>query len=663
MDLKQPDTVLNIYEDVPIANGQQIAFRSLASQAAYFNERRIRQVTAMTNIRHNRGEVKISGSPASVVNASYLSFNNQSFEGKTFYAAILDFEYVNNDTVRLFFEIDYWQTFMFDVKWRSSRIDREHLSEIGWNSAVANPYRNDIPELMTDEGMRTGVEYEVDYQQHRGIITESGKPALSPEGIAELEPAFRDDFTPVEPVGTPNLASQFGTTFSQDYESGVSAVILQIASSEWLTERLQGDWLTNGLFHEAFTNRDPGIDSYANGFGRGYSLVVVSHSDEASGTNVGISQNVKTILDDLTANGLTSSVLGLWAVPGALFMHDLHFAVSEGNPFWDPQDPRRIRATIPRYTIEPIDYDDIPGYPEIVNPKLRRFPFRYIRMVSPSGEEQGYEIERFADPEACNVRMYGLLDDAPSLTVAPEQYNGRSLDYQKRLVHNTFPQMGFVTDSFLTYLASQHQQAMVNTTRGQGQAFNNPAAGIEEGFSWLGNAGKALLQGDVSGAVAATYDTGRDREIYQQAQAAGSLGAKDWGSVRSGDVSAGPFNHQRDAFTADIYHAGNAAGSLAHRLEQNFFEAVQVTLRGELLKLYDDYLTCYGYSSTRLGVPRVAEWVQGGTDSTHFVSHDGMSFTYVKTESAKVFGAFKPACDAIASLFDGGVRMINGEAS
>ena len=25
MDLKQPDTVLNIYEDVPIANGQQIA--------------------------------------------------------------------------------------------------------------------------------------------------------------------------------------------------------------------------------------------------------------------------------------------------------------------------------------------------------------------------------------------------------------------------------------------------------------------------------------------------------------------------------------------------------------------------------------------------------------------------------------------------------------
>lgn len=663
MDLKQPDTVLNIYEDVPIANGQQLAFRSLESQAAYFNERRIRQVTAMTNIRHNRGEVKISGSPASVVNASYLSFNNQSFEGKTFYAAILDFEYVNNDTVRLFFEVDYWQTFMFDVKWRSSRIDREHLSEIGWNSAVANPYRNDIPELLTDEGMNVGRELEVTYRRGNpsqtdgaAVINEAGTPALDYWSKGEAPEEFATDV--ISTAGFPNLVQTFGRHYQSDIDDEpTNLVVFQVAEFD-ISE-------VTGL-EEVFTNLIPGTrynrrGGYRYNFSRGFFLGLIDSGLDGknayNGMNPVTDLMVKRALDWFAGNGLTSSILGIWSIPRALIETDIHY-VGESSSLG-------VNTTyIPKVPLPTRDYDDIVGWDvTITNPKMRRAPFRYYRLIAPNGETHQLPRELFDDPSQPYVRTYGNFDDTPSMTVIPEQFNGYSIDFQHRLVFNDYPQAGYTTDGFLTYLSAQYQQSLANSTRGSaaydGSVLGSVASTATSGFQ----AGRSALGGDMQGVTQAFIEPARQQDIFQEGRAARNLSAEEWGRVRSGDVASEPFDHQRDAFIADIYHAGNAAGSLGTRLEQDFFEIQLVTLQPQIAKLYDDYLTCYGYSSTRLGVPRVAEWVLGGSDAPHFVSHDGMRFTYVKTESAKVFGAFKPACDAIAALFDAGVRMINGEAS
>lgn len=658
---KQPDTVMNLYEDIPIANGQQIGFTSRAKQSAYFNARRLRQITGNVYLRHTTGEVKVSGETSQVMKANYLSFNNQSFDGQPFYGAIVDFEYLNNDTVKIFFEIDWWQTFMFDAKWRSSRVEREHLSEIGWQSAVANPYRNDIPELLTDEGLTTGEEYEVDYKRTKGLIADNGKHAISQAAVNTLSPTYRPGFEIIQPTGQDHLVTQFGTNFAIEDPQSTIAVVMHIATSEWVTSRLNSTW--KPYINTVMTNVEPEYDAYANGFGRGYTVVVVNagatgtNSDEPDGTNTARAENVKAILDDMAANGATSSILGMWVVPFAMLQSDLHFVISKSYSNGGVLAGGR---TIPRVTIEPLDYNDIPGYPSIVNPKLRRFPFRYLRVTDPGGSSQGFEIERFSDPDSCGLRVYSLFDDVPSVTVAPEGYNGHSLDYKRRLVYNTLPQMGYVTDSFLTYLSSMHQQALVNATPGDVAAAKNPLNQISEKVTGAVQGLTRLATGDFSGPDR-IQDAGRDSAILRQAEAAGNLDAGQWGAVRAGDVSAGPFDGQRAAFTADIYHAGNAAGSLGRRLEQDYFECVQVTLRGHILSLYDDFLTAYGYSSTRIGVPRVAGWVHGQSDVPHFVQFDGMRFTYVKTESAKVYGVLKVAAAAIGALFDNGVRMLDGD--
>ena len=82
---------------------------------------------------------------------NYISFINPNFDNKEVYARILDYDYVNNETVDIAYGIDYWQTWMFDVTFRPSYIEREHLSETLYNIAEINPYSVSIPEFRTAE--------------------------------------------------------------------------------------------------------------------------------------------------------------------------------------------------------------------------------------------------------------------------------------------------------------------------------------------------------------------------------------------------------------------------------------------------------------------------------------------------------------------------------
>ena len=84
---------------------------------------------------------------------NYISFVNTNFDNKEVYARILDYDYVNNETVDIAYGIDYWQTWMFDVTFKDSYIEREHLSETLFNLAETNPYDLRIMEFRTSESL------------------------------------------------------------------------------------------------------------------------------------------------------------------------------------------------------------------------------------------------------------------------------------------------------------------------------------------------------------------------------------------------------------------------------------------------------------------------------------------------------------------------------
>lgn len=668
---KQQDTVLNLYENIPIADGLQIAFQTTEEQASYFNVRRLTQVTGLSQTNYLGGKIRIHGEPRSVFAANYLSFNNVAFEGKPFYGKISGVDYVNSSTIDIFFEIDYWQTFMFDAQYRSSYIEREHLSQTAWNQAVANPYRNDIPELMTAEDLPVTDDFEVDYRHPDDVsIREDGKDAQSPIN----PPDFPDGVFPpeVSPNGTPGLVSTFGGGGYLNKGQGGSGyrnffIVMQIAEfdgSEAIKSMQQLDFQFTPLTSS----------NYANAFSRGFFLAVIGdmvgspiplpqYHDSTGGVNERLAQNFQDVLNYMAGNNITHQIMGVWVVPREVITHDIHNSTLAYN---DPDTfPNEQWIGNPTVSVSVPDYNDMDGYGTIRNPKLRRAPFRYVRAVSPSGEEKSLYLERFASPTAPKVRVYGNFDDVPSLTVAPEQYGGYSLDYRDRLVFDAFPQVGYNIDGFLAHIGAQNTKASLGETatgaeyrKRYGGALDTPSIGSDV-LATLGGA----FTGDIGAGARSNRETDQINENVQllnNAQSAQSFDAEQWTSVRRGDAPGGVFEHQRGALIGSgDYVAGNSQGSLGIRLGQSFFSFITVTLRAEILRAYDDYLTCYGYSSKRLGVPRVAAWTKGGGDP-HFVNFDGLEFTYCQTRDLKVYGVFDPAAAQIADLFNKGCRFIKG---
>lgn len=169
--LIQPNTDITLYSGVDIGTCQQLAFSSHDKQRAYFQTKILKQYVKCTVVKEKMGVIKVAINPAGqasageitgaeLASANYMSFVNQSFDNKTIYCYIVDYVYLNNETAEIRYMVDYWQTWMFDVTFDPMYIDREHLSQADWDKVEENPYRSDVPQMITREPLPTPMGYE-----------------------------------------------------------------------------------------------------------------------------------------------------------------------------------------------------------------------------------------------------------------------------------------------------------------------------------------------------------------------------------------------------------------------------------------------------------------------------------------------------------------------
>lgn len=119
---------LMICADVPLDASQvrQLSFADKNEQYNYFRSKAIRVFTDFKYIREHRG-VKVQVNAEEIGNACYLCFKNQA-SGKWYYAFVTQVIYINPETSLLNFEIDVYQTFLFDMVIRDCDISREHVA-------------------------------------------------------------------------------------------------------------------------------------------------------------------------------------------------------------------------------------------------------------------------------------------------------------------------------------------------------------------------------------------------------------------------------------------------------------------------------------------------------------------------------------------------------
>ena len=126
----QPYTDICLLRDVPLDNtyDNTLTFTSKAAQFAYFYSKRVKYITANSYQRTMKGTLRIACSMDEAIQCNYLYFNNRNHEDKIFYAFITGWEYVNEETTEISYEIDVFQSFWFDVRLLDVFVEREHSS-------------------------------------------------------------------------------------------------------------------------------------------------------------------------------------------------------------------------------------------------------------------------------------------------------------------------------------------------------------------------------------------------------------------------------------------------------------------------------------------------------------------------------------------------------
>lgn len=132
---------VHLYKNVPLLKNtnQNILFSSKQDRDTQFSSKQYKEYTNLTYVR---GEYILVPDVADIIeNCNYLSYNNYD---KEYYCYITHIEYENEGTSKVYFELDYFQTFIYDSVFKPCMVEREHVSD---DSIGAN---------LIDEGLPTG---------------------------------------------------------------------------------------------------------------------------------------------------------------------------------------------------------------------------------------------------------------------------------------------------------------------------------------------------------------------------------------------------------------------------------------------------------------------------------------------------------------------------
>ncbi len=116
-------------------------FSSLANQTTYFNGL-TSKVIGNNNYAYVKkdGFVDVDEPLDTLLTYNYLYYTNTGFSNKRFYCFIDKLEYVNENTSRIYFHTDVFQTWYFQLTWNRCFVEREHVNDdtFGTNTVPEN---------------------------------------------------------------------------------------------------------------------------------------------------------------------------------------------------------------------------------------------------------------------------------------------------------------------------------------------------------------------------------------------------------------------------------------------------------------------------------------------------------------------------------------------
>lgn len=625
MTLIPPEGVLKLYSGIEIGGGRQKIFRTKAEQRAYFNDHLVMSFNDLSYIRMGDG-IQIETDTVSIGQCNYLSFINKTSGVETeIYAQINpNWEYVNNNCVRISYAVDWWQTCMHSgLTMKDGLVVREHMCENDWTAATANPYA-DIFQLQTSEDLPMDQSMEKVAKAENGDVSIAPNLPLHQDGNGVRPEDMRlvlilgqNDLTKIEP-------DPDAPTFTMTY------IISQITAAG------------GSVRHDEMIQEIPNACT----------IFVMNYVPAGTGPSGSI-MLVKRLLNILEYNGLTGNIVGLYWIPQE-YVND------------PTQDYTRFQLT-------PVPYQYAPR-----NPKLYRAPYCYLRVSDETGQFKHYEWENFNDliEGGVNVKfdIFFSQTGMPTLFAAPKNYKAvlastlypeemLQTNLDEALVHADIPYLPFSTDGYLSALGSKMREAWTsnnpikniaanarntNTRVDTTQIMNTGEVGFVDSFKLLPSAIGGIIQGVATGRTSISQmdnliDKFQDKVVTARNKIT--------------DIAIGAGMNLQKATVADNYSQGSTKGWAGYMRAPLRFIFQKICPRADIVEQYDKYFDYFGYSSGRIGLPYVYNYITGTGDQPHFATIDNEQVTYCQANVSCYTNGKAPdiAARAIEAMFAQGV--------
>lgn len=626
----EPGSTCTLYANVQIARGDQPAFRGTEDQLAYFAARKRHENVAMSYLRPQE-VIQVQLTTAQVAQCNYISFRNAAYEDILFFARITDYRYVNNVTTEISYAIDVYQTFVVPgkVSIGPGLIEREHLSKQEQSLAELDPWRNDVAKLLTAETFPVG---------------ETSYIHGSPKRIL---PDTKPD----------------------------SQIAIYLFTSDWdriakpIPEAIQSQ------AHEIiYPSGDSKLKVEYDLPPRGYVVWIITDK-----TNRFLRWILMAIINWLTQEGLADSIM-------AIYWGALGIWGNYGNLHVEPMNPSTFIDTV-----MPSQSYSQSG---LKNPKLLRSPYRYVQVSNFSGGKKDllYELGNvYADyKRGITVAFFSNVDLNMCTTLVPYSYgiygneSGYVLNWDERIEFRDFPQGGVTTDAYYAYVATQYQKVLAQQNDTVFSRLSQTASDWRQSDNTLqqiagyGIGGAKTLMNTFSAAAAGGPLAGIAAGIPALAQDELNWTVQDearkWATGNAPPPASSVFGPAQGAFVQDKYIGASGGNDMIPYISRLIegqptvapgqFELVELKLRPEIEKMYDNYLTMYGLSYNAMGIPLIWRYLRGSTQATEIpyfapdpYNSGATEITYCKARNLRVTANEQWVADAVESMFDAGVRF------
>ncbi len=129
-----------------IDNKNQLTFANANAQFQYFRFLSgARSYDKITYVRKDN-YIVVNDCYDNLIKYNYCMYQNENFSTKWYYAYIIKMEWLSPNSTKVYIKTDVWQTYQFDINFKASFIEREHI-------AVSD----DVPGAnLINEGLETG---------------------------------------------------------------------------------------------------------------------------------------------------------------------------------------------------------------------------------------------------------------------------------------------------------------------------------------------------------------------------------------------------------------------------------------------------------------------------------------------------------------------------